>query len=68
MHPTQPGIITQTPLAKTDLFPLSPQQDNELVEWEKLRVLEALFGVNVDNFISFGVVRIFFSRKNFKAN
>jgi signal transduction histidine kinase len=46
-HPVQPGIIPQTPFYQTDIFPLPPQQDNELVEWEKIRVLEALFGVNM---------------------
>jgi two-component system, OmpR family, sensor histidine kinase CiaH len=30
-----------------ELFPISPQRDIELVEWAKLRVLEALLGVNI---------------------
>ena len=46
-HPTSPGTILQRPPSQADLFSLSSQQDNELVEWAKLRVLEALFGVNV---------------------
>ncbi|HUD05130.1 MAG TPA: HAMP domain-containing sensor histidine kinase [Patescibacteria group bacterium] len=47
MHPMRPGIILQRPPSETELFSISPQQDNELVEWAKLRVLEALFGINV---------------------
>lgn len=47
VHPTPPGTISQRPPSQADLFSLSAQQDNELVEWAKLRVLEALFGVNV---------------------
>jgi len=46
-HPVQPGIIPQGAPGQLDLFSLSPQQDNELIEWAKLRVLEALFGINV---------------------
>lgn len=46
-HPTQPGVIPQEQFNQSDLFLSSPQQDNELVEWARLRVLEALFGVNV---------------------
>jgi len=45
-HLTPPGIISQRPPGELDVFSLSPQQDNELVEWAKLRVLEALFGIN----------------------
>jgi signal transduction histidine kinase len=47
IHPMQPGTIFQRPPGEFDLFALSPQQDNELIEWAKLRVLEALFGINV---------------------
>jgi two-component system, OmpR family, sensor histidine kinase CiaH len=47
MHPMRPGIILQRPPSETELFSVSPQQDAELVEWAKLRVLEALFGINV---------------------
>ena len=46
-HPVQLGIASQKPPSEIDLFSLSPQQDNELIEWAKLRVLEALFGINV---------------------
>jgi two-component system sensor histidine kinase CiaH len=46
-HPTQPGIIPQRLQSDIELFSVSPQQDNDLVEWAKLRVLEALFGINV---------------------
>ena len=46
-HLTPPGIISQRPPGELDIFSLSSQQDNELVEWAKLRVLEALFGINV---------------------
>jgi len=46
-HPVQPGIISQNPPSELDLFSLSPQQDNELIDWARLRALEALFGVNV---------------------
>jgi signal transduction histidine kinase len=46
-HLTPPGIISQRPPGELDVFSLSSQQDNELVEWAKLRVLEALFGINV---------------------
>jgi len=46
-HPAQPGIISQNPPSELDLFSLSPQQDNELIDWARLRALEALFGVNV---------------------
>jgi signal transduction histidine kinase len=46
-HPAQLGIASQKPPSEIDLFSLSPQQDNELIEWAKLRVLEALFGINV---------------------
>src|ERR1035437_8537799 len=47
VHPMQPGIFLQRPPNQADLFSISPGQDNELVEWAKLRVLEALFGINV---------------------
>jgi signal transduction histidine kinase len=48
MHTVQPGIILQRPPIQDNPFLTSPlQQDNELVEWAKLRVLEALFGINV---------------------
>jgi two-component system sensor histidine kinase CiaH len=47
MHPVQHGMILQRPPSENDLFSISPQQDNELVEWAKLRVLEALFGINI---------------------
>ncbi|HUD09353.1 MAG TPA: HAMP domain-containing sensor histidine kinase [Patescibacteria group bacterium] len=46
-HPAQPGIIPQRLQSDIELFSNSPQQDTDLVEWAKLRVLEALFGVNV---------------------
>jgi len=47
IHPMQPGIILQRPPSDTDLFSIPSQQDNELIEWAKLRALEALFGINV---------------------
>ena len=47
IHPMQPGIFLQRPPSQAELFSISPGQDNELVEWAKLRVLEALFGINV---------------------
>jgi two-component system, OmpR family, sensor histidine kinase CiaH len=47
IHPMQPGIILQRPPSDTDLFALPSRQDNELIEWAKLRALEALFGINV---------------------
>ena len=47
IHPMPPGIILQRPPSDTDLFSISSQQDNELIEWARLRVLEALFGVNI---------------------
>lgn len=47
MHPTQPGIFFQRPPGQDDLISNSLQQDNELVEWAKLRVLEALIAVNL---------------------
>ena len=46
-HPTQPGIFFQRPPGQDDLIANSLQQDNELVEWAKLRVLEALIVVNL---------------------
>jgi two-component system sensor histidine kinase CiaH len=46
-HPNPPGRIIQRPFGEIDPFPLSSQADNELVEWARLRVLEALFGINV---------------------
>jgi len=63
----QPGIIPQTPFYQTDIFPLPPQQDNELVEWEKIRVLEALFGVNMIIYFC-RHWRDIFSRKNITTN
>jgi len=49
IHPMQPGIMLQRPPSDTDLFsiPVPSQQDNELIEWAKLRALEALFGINI---------------------
>lgn len=51
MHPASPGIIIQRPSTGEDFFsaplPLSSGQDNELIEWAKLRVLEALLGINI---------------------
>ena len=47
IHPMQPGIILQRLPSDVDLFSAPSQQDNELVEWARLRVLEALFGINV---------------------
>jgi two-component system sensor histidine kinase CiaH len=47
MHPMQPGTFFQRPPSPDDLVSASSKQDNELVEWAKLRVLEALFGINV---------------------
>ena len=47
MHPAQPGIIPQEAPGQPNIFPPYTQQDNELIEWAKLRVLEALFGINV---------------------
>ncbi|MGA2967838.1 MAG: HAMP domain-containing sensor histidine kinase [Candidatus Levyibacteriota bacterium] len=47
-HPAPPGVTLQNQPSETDLFSLSsPQQDRELVDWAKLRVLEALFGINI---------------------
>ncbi len=46
-HPSPPGRISQQPFGELNPLPLSPQADSELVEWAKLRVLEALFGINV---------------------
>lgn len=46
-HSNPLGRILQRPPGEIDLFSLSPQEDNELIEWAKLRVLEALFGINV---------------------
>jgi signal transduction histidine kinase len=43
----QPGTFFQRPPSPDDLISASSKQDNELVEWAKLRVLEALFGINV---------------------
>ena len=47
IHPMQPGTFFQRPPSSDDLTSLSSKQDNELIEWAKLRVLEALFGINV---------------------
>jgi signal transduction histidine kinase len=47
IHPMQPGTFFQRPPSPDALISLSPKQDNELIEWAKLRVLEALFGINV---------------------
>jgi signal transduction histidine kinase len=47
IHPMQPGTFFQRPPSPDDLISLSAKQDNELIEWAKLRVLEALFGINV---------------------
>lgn len=47
MHPMQPGIFLQRPPSQDDLFSVSSGRDNELIEWAKLRVLEALFGINI---------------------
>lgn len=47
IHPMQPGTFFQRPPSSDDLISLSSKQDNELIEWAKLRVLEALFGINV---------------------
>jgi len=47
-HPAPPGIGLQNQPGETELFSLSsPQQDRELDDWARLRVLEALFGINV---------------------
>lgn len=46
-HPMQPGIFLQRPPSQDDLFSVSSGRDNELIEWAKLRVLEALFGINI---------------------
>jgi signal transduction histidine kinase len=46
-HSTPPGIFLQRPLGQDDLGPISSQLDNELIEWAKLRVLEALFAINI---------------------
>src|SRR5271157_5624787 len=46
-HPTPPGIAPQRTPGEIELFPLSSQQDTELFDWARLRVLEALFGINV---------------------
>jgi signal transduction histidine kinase len=46
-HPVQPGIAPQRMQTDIELFSASPQQDTDLAEWAKLRVLEALFGINV---------------------
>ena len=46
-HPAPQGGIIQRPFEAINPLPLSPQVDNELVEWARLRVLEALFGINV---------------------
>jgi signal transduction histidine kinase len=47
MHPMQPGTFFQRPPSPDDLISAASKQDSELVEWAKLRVLEALFGINV---------------------
>src|ERR1035437_7648109 len=47
MHPMQPGIFLQRPPSQDNLFSASSGRDNELIEWAKLRVLEALFGINI---------------------
>jgi signal transduction histidine kinase len=41
------GVFIQRAPIQDALFSISPQQDNELIEWAKLRVLEALFSINV---------------------
>lgn len=47
-HLSPSGLVPQEPPSQIELFTAPPpQQDNELVEWAKLRVLEALFGINV---------------------
>lgn len=46
-HPSQPGIIPPRLQNDVELFSVSPQQDADLAEWARLRVLEALFGINV---------------------
>jgi two-component system sensor histidine kinase CiaH len=48
-HPTPPGVIIQRPFGEIDPFspPPSSQADSELIEWARIRVLEALFGINV---------------------
>lgn len=47
-HPAPPGVTFQAQPGETELFSLSsPQQDRELVDWAKLRVLEALFSINI---------------------
>jgi signal transduction histidine kinase len=48
-HPTPPGVIIQRPFGEIDPFspPPSSHVDNELIEWARIRVLEALFGINV---------------------
>ena len=47
-HPAPIGVTLQNQPGETELFSLSsPQQDRELVDWARLRVLEALFGINV---------------------
>lgn len=47
-HPTPRGVIIQRPFGEIDPFSPPPSQvDSELIEWARLRVLEALFGINV---------------------
>jgi signal transduction histidine kinase len=48
-HPNPPGGIIQRPFGEIDPFSLTPSShaDNDLIEWARLRVLEALFGINV---------------------
>ena len=47
LHPTPAGGATQRPFGEFDPFPPSSQADVELIDWARLRVLEALFGINV---------------------
>ena len=47
IHPMQPGVFFQRPPSPDDLISLSSKQDNELIDWARIRVLEALFGINV---------------------
>lgn len=45
-HPAQPGIIPPRMQNDIELFSVSPQQDVDLADWARLRVLEALLGIN----------------------
>jgi len=49
-------------------LPLSPQADNELVEWARLRVLEALFGINVIILFFSALAGYFLAEQDFKAD